>query len=33
MGNTLENNVIDIDLSALRKKRIRINGICPIWAL
>lgn len=26
MGNTLENNVIDIDLSALRKKRIRING-------
>ena len=26
MGNTIENNVIDIDLSALRKKRIRING-------
>lgn len=26
MGKTLENNVIDIDLSALRKKRIRING-------
>lgn len=26
MGNTLENNVIDIDLSALRKKRIRIDG-------
>ena len=26
MGNTIENNVIDIDLSALKKKRIRING-------
>lgn len=26
MGKTLENNVIDIDLSALRKKRIRIDG-------
>ena len=26
MGNIIENNVIDIDLSALRKKRIRING-------
>lgn len=26
MGKTLENNVIDIDLSAFRKKRIRIDG-------
>lgn len=26
MGKTLENNVIDIDLSELRKKRIRIDG-------
>ena len=26
MGKTLENNIIDVDLSALKKKRIRING-------
>ena len=26
MGETLNNNIIDIDLSALRKKRIRIDG-------